>query len=303
MTRIDILAGFLGAGKTTLILEMLKSPPAGERIAICENEYGEVGIDGGTLMGRGVEVVEINAGCVCCTLSINLIMGLKLLIAQHHPDRILLEPTGLASLAEILGILDDDGIKRVATIGTAAAVLSGPALLADYDKFRRYFDSQIASATVLFLNRTGGMDDGERLALMDIIERINPAVRVVAEPYGSAELWEALDTPPDVPAAPFAAMQRLPKSWLLSFKQLSVDTGWSGSKERLKSFIDEKLPVGDVIRAKGFVRDADCVCYRAELAVGVWAFTAEDCGGKECMLFIGRNLAVNAIRQFFNSQA
>ena len=100
--------------------------------------------------------------------------------------------------------------------------------------YQKYFDNQIASASVVFLNRTGSLDDEGRLALMEIIERINPAIRVVAEPYGAADIWEALDAPPDVPDA---AVQRLPKSWLASFRQLSVDTGWNGSKERLESFM------------------------------------------------------------------
>jgi len=295
-TRIDILSGFLGAGKTTLILKLLESPPANEKLAICENEYGEVGIDGDALQGRGLEVLEVNAGCVCCTLSINLIAGLKLLIAQHHPDRILLEPTGLANLAEILSILSgDEGLARLAEVGTAAAVLDGSSLLKAYEQYHRYFDAQIASASVLFLNRSESLTEPERAAITERIAAVNPRVQVIAEPFSAAEAWQALDEPATQAGA---AWPSLPKSWLASFQQVAVETGWPGSRERLDAFIGSDLAAG-LVRAKGFVRDGQGARVRADFAGGQWAFAPAEGDGEDNLQLIGRRLPLNLIRQYF----
>lgn len=296
-TRIDILSGFLGAGKTTLILKLLECPPEGEKLAICENEYGEVGIDGDALSGRGLEVLEVNAGCVCCTLSINLIAGLKLLIARYHPNRILLEPTGLANLSEILNILaDDDGLAKLAQVGTAAAVLDGSSLLRVYEQYKRYFDAQIGSASVIFLNRSECLTEREREAIAELIAAVNPHVRVVAEPFGAEEAWQALDTQA---IATDTVWPALPKAWLESFQQTAVETGWPGSRERLDAFIASALADG-LVRAKGHVTDGQGNCFRADFAGGQWSFVPGEEGGSQ-MQFIGRRLPLHLVRGFFES--
>jgi G3E family GTPase len=294
--RIDVISGFLGAGKTTLILEMLKGIPEGERLAVCENEYGEVGIDGDVLKSQNLEVLEINAGCVCCTLSYNLVAGIKLLVARYHPTRILLEPTGLASLAEILNILRDEDLEKLITIGTPAAVVDGGAMLKGYERFRRFYESLLATATVVFLNRTEALDDGQKLELAALIQGINPAARLVAEPFDSSGIWDALDMPQEASAAAPAA---LPKAWLEQFKQLSVQTGWRGSKERLEQFIQLGLMQGEVIRAKGYVYDKEGARFRADFSGGQWELKPTGEGGLDCLQLIGRNLPMGTIKQQF----
>ena len=296
-TRIDVISGFLGAGKTTLILKLLENPPPDCRIAVVENEYGEVGIDGDVLKDRGVEVAEVNAGCVCCTLSGNLIAGIKLLVARYRPDRILLEPTGLANLWEVLNILKDEDVLKLAEIGAAAAVLDSSVLLRIYEPYQRYFDAQIGSASAVFLNRTDGLDDEARLGVYELIRRINPRARVLAEPVSAEDAWQALNQPYDPPEQPW---QGLPKAWLQSFKQVAVDTAWPGSRERLQEFLRPGQPFGAVIRAKGHVYDGEGARWRMDLSGGALSFEPAPQGGEDRVQLIGRNLPVNMVRRFFD---
>jgi G3E family GTPase len=296
--RIDVISGFLGAGKTTLILELIKRIPEGERIAVCENEYGEVGIDSDALKGRDFEVVEINAGCVCCTLPLNLISGIKMLIAQHHPTRIILEPTGIASLSEILRILQDKDLAGVADIGTPAAVIDGGATLSYFERFRAGIENQIAAASVLFVNRIDQLSGEEKLELGELIERINPEAHIVAEPLDAAAIWKALDAPRHVTST----ILGLPKSWMHGFKQVAVFTGWPGSREKLDEFLAAQLPVGVIVRAKGYVTDGRSARFRVDLAGNAWSYRPVEKDGPDMLQFIGRNLAVNIIEKFFIEQ-
>lgn len=293
--RIDIISGFLGAGKTTFILEMLKRIPEGERVAVCENEYGEVGIDGDVLKGQNLEVVEINAGCVCCTLPFNLTSGTKMLVSQYHPTRIILEPTDIASLSEILNILRNEDIANVAEIGTPAAVIDGGATLSYFERFRAGIENQIRAASVLFVNRTDKLNVEEKLELGGLIEGINPQALIVAEPFDAAAIWEALDTP----AHTSIAVRGLPESWTHSFKQVAVDTGWPGSRERLEEFLAVRLPIGVIVRAKGYVTDGFGARFRMDLAGDEWSCQPVEKDGPDMLQFIGRNLAINRIKEFF----
>lgn len=294
-TRIDILSGFLGAGKTTLLLKLFECPPKDEKIAICENEYGEVGIDGKIFHDRDIAVMEVNAGCVCCTLSGNLIAGLKLLIAQSRPDRILLEPSGLANLAEILNILRDDGLEKLAYVGTPAAVLDGSAFLGFYEKYRLYFDTQLGSADVVFLNRTESLRGEECLKLAELISQANPQIKILAEPYRAEEAWQALSGPYEPSVDGWG---ELPKTWLSSFRQAAVQTGFPGSRERLGSFMDSPLAAG-LVRAKGYVRDHTGARFRVDYAGGRWAFVPDDGRSRDVLQLIGRNLPLFSIKSYF----
>lgn len=295
--RIDVISGFLGAGKTTLILEMIGKVPPGEKIAVCENEYGEAGIDGDTLRDQGLEVVDINAGCICCTLSINLIAGIKLIAARFRPTRIILEPTGLASLPDILNILRDEGVRSVAAVGTPAAVLDGGAMLANFERFQAYFKSQIAAASVVFLNRTEKMSEEERRELAALIESFNPNARVVEEPYEAGDIWAALDAPAE--ASPGAS--RPSRFWKKDFNQVSVQTRWPGSKERLEEFLPGLQRAGDIIRAKGYVSDCSGGRFRVDLSGGLWSYRSAGSSGSDMLQFIGRNLDTEVIKGFFKA--
>jgi G3E family GTPase len=180
-------------------------------------------------------------------------------------------------------------------VGTVAAVIDGGAMLANFEKYKSYFEGQIASADVLFVNRTGALADRERLTLAELIQAVNPHVRIVAEPFSPEVIWCALDAPAENSGIIAAG---LPKAWLRQFKQLSVETGWDGSLEKLQEFFHGN-GFGELIRAKGYVYDAGGVRYHADLAGGELAFEPAGTGGPDCVQLIGRNLSISLIKQYF----
>ena len=155
MTKVNIISGFLGAGKTTLIKKLLDGAFEGEKVVLLENEYGEVGIDGGFMKDSGIQVTEINSGCICCTLVGDFSDALVKMIETYHPDRILIEPSGVGKLSDIRKVVSDVAAEH------PELVLAGCATVADVSKCRMYaknfgefFLDQIQSAETIILSRT-----------------------------------------------------------------------------------------------------------------------------------------------------
>ena len=154
MTRIDIFSGFLGAGKTTLIKKLIKEAYAGEKLVLIENEFGEIGIDGGFLRDAGIEITEMNSGCICCSLVGDFTTALAEVLEQFHPDRILIEPSGVGKLSDV--------IRAVEGVLCEDVVLGGFTTVADVNKckmymknFGEFFNDQIEHANTVILSRTG----------------------------------------------------------------------------------------------------------------------------------------------------
>ena len=153
MTRIDIYSGFLGAGKTTLIKKLIAEGYAGQKIVLIENEFGEIGIDGGFLKDAGVEINEINSGCICCSLTGDFKKALLMVDDQYHPDRIVIEPSGVGKLSEVAA--------AVMAAGEGRFVLGGMTTVVDCKKakmyiknFGEFFNDQVATANCVALSRT-----------------------------------------------------------------------------------------------------------------------------------------------------
>lgn len=292
--RLDILAGFLGVGKTTLLRQLLEKTDPMMRIAVCENEYGEVGLDGLALRDDRFELMELNAGCICCTLGPALLMGLKTLCARFHPDRILLEPTGLASLADIRMLLDDPGVSKVLDVGSAVAVISGQAFEHDMPRFERYYGDLIASASCICLNRTSGMSQDSREQLLSMIVERNFGATLLEDPQDGAQIWQAMESSVLPPNG-----EPQPRRWLATFKEAAVPTGWPGSRERLEAFFTGNPQCGDILRAKGFAQDAGGVWWHADYAGGALRFESAAGQTVPWMQFIGRNLSVTKLKAFF----
>ena len=151
MTKIDIFSGFLGAGKTTLIKKLLNEAYAGEKLVLIENEFGEIGIDGGFMQDAGIEVTEMNSGCICCSLVGDFGKALCQVLEQYHPDRILIEPSGVGKLSDI--------IKAVQGIDAEEVLLNGFTTVADVKKckmymknFGEFFNDQIENAGCIVLS-------------------------------------------------------------------------------------------------------------------------------------------------------
>jgi len=186
MTKIDIISGFLGAGKTTLIKKLINEGFKGEKLVLIENEFGEIGIDGGFLSDAGIEVTEMNSGCICCSLVGDFSKALVQVLETYHPDRIIIEPSGVGKLSDV--------IKAVRDIDNNDIVLNSFTTVADAKKckmymknFGEFFNNQIEFAKSIVLSHTKGLDD----------EKINQAVKLIREHNKNATLittdWNEID--------------------------------------------------------------------------------------------------------------
>ena len=186
ITKVDIFSGFLGAGKTSLIKKLIEEEFSGQRLAIIENEFGEIGIDGSILKHSGVAVRELTSGCICCTLTGDFEKAIEEVVAAYSPDRIIIEPSGVAKLSEIISLCKGDklqGLLAVNMIITVVDALKYPLYKANFGEF---FDDQIGNAGTLVLSRTGKISDSDLESLVGSLRQTNPAASVMTTP------WETL---------------------------------------------------------------------------------------------------------------
>ena len=153
MTKIDVYSGFLGAGKTTLIKKMISEAYAGQRLVLIENEFGEIGIDGGFLQDAGINITEMNSGCICCSLVGDFGKALAQVIEQYNPDRIIIEPSGVGKLSDVIG-----AVKKVVghdvELGYAVAVADANKVKVYMKNFGEFYNNQIETASTIILSRT-----------------------------------------------------------------------------------------------------------------------------------------------------
>ena len=186
MTKIDIFSGFLGAGKTTLIKKLISEAYSGEKLVLIENEFGEIGIDGGFLKEAGVEITEMNSGCICCSLVGDFGEALKKVLKDFAPDRILIEPSGVGKLSDV--------IKAVEGIGSSDAVLNGFTTVADVNKckmymknFGEFFNDQIENAGCIVLSHTGGASEEKIAQTVVLLKEHNDSAVIVTTPWEDLE--------------------------------------------------------------------------------------------------------------------
>lgn len=186
MTKIDIFSGFLGAGKTTLIKKLIKEAYAGERLVLIENEFGEIGIDGGFLKEAGVEITEMNSGCICCSLVGDFTEALGQVLARFAPDRILIEPSGVGKLSDV--------IRAVEKVTSETVKLNSFTVIVDATKCRIYmknfgefYNDQIEHAGCIVLSRTDGMTEEKLAACIELLRGHNQTATVITTP------WSQLD--------------------------------------------------------------------------------------------------------------
>ena len=153
MTKIDIVSGFLGAGKTTLIKKLLKEALAGTKVVLIENEFGEIGIDGGFLKESGIEIREMNAGCICCSLVGDFGTSLKEVMETYAPERILIEPSGVGKLSDVMRAINDASEHTQMHLNSAVAVVDAAKCKVYLKNFGEFFDNQIAYAGTIILSR------------------------------------------------------------------------------------------------------------------------------------------------------
>ena len=184
MTKIDIFSGFLGAGKTTLIKKLLKEALSGEKVVLIENEFGEIGIDGGFMKEAGIEVTEMNSGCICCSLVGDFGEALKKVIDQYHPDRILIEPSGVGKLSDVIRAVE--GVEKdipEASMGSFVTVADAMKCRMYIKNFGEFFLNQIEYAGTILLSRTQKMTEAKLQQALALIREHNEKARIITTPW------------------------------------------------------------------------------------------------------------------------
>ena len=200
MTKIDIISGFLGAGKTTFIKKLLKEAIAGEKVVLIENEFGEIGIDGGFLKDSGIEIREMNSGCICCSLVGDFGRSLNEVLTKYTPDRVIIEPSGVGKLSDVMKAVCD-------VAGEIDVVLNGSVTVVDAQKckmymknFGEFFNNQIESAGTIVLSRTDVADTDKVTQCVEMIREKNPKAAIVTTPIDKLtgeQLLEIIEKPTD----------------------------------------------------------------------------------------------------------
>ena len=200
MTKIDIISGFLGAGKTTFIKKLLKEAIAGEKVVLIENEFGEIGIDGGFLKDSGIEIREMNSGCICCSLVGDFGRSLNEVLTKYTPDRVIIEPSGVGKLSDVMKAVCD-------VAGEIDVVLNGSVTVVDAQKckmymknFGEFFNNQIESAGTIVLSRTDVADADKVAQCVKMIREKNPKAAIVTTPIDKLtgeQLLEIIEKPTD----------------------------------------------------------------------------------------------------------
>ena len=181
--KIDIYSGFLGAGKTTLIKKMIQQAYAGQKLVLIENEFGEIGIDGGFLQDAGINITEMNSGCICCSLVGDFGKALTQVIEQYNPDRIVIEPSGVGKLSDVIG-----AVKKVTnaeiTLGYTVAVVDAGKVKVYMKNFGEFYNNQIETASTIILSRTDSVPQAKLDAAVALLREHNEKATIITTPWG-----------------------------------------------------------------------------------------------------------------------
>ena len=194
MTKIDIISGFLGAGKTTLIKKLLKDALAGTRVVLIENEFGEIGIDGGFLKESGIEIREMNSGCICCSLVGDFGTSLREVMDKYAPERILIEPSGVGKLSDVMKAVQDAAEGSDMALNSAVAVVDASKCKLYIKNFGEFFVNQIEYAGTIILTRTDKVNDAKIAECVEILRQHNQKATIITTPVAQLDGAKILET-------------------------------------------------------------------------------------------------------------
>ena len=195
MTKIDIYSGFLGAGKTTLIKKMISEGYQGQKLVLIENEFGEIGIDGGFLQEAGINITEMNSGCICCSLVGDFGKALEKVISEYHPDRVIIEPSGVGKLSDVIAAVEKVTCEEV-TLGYTVAVADAGKVKLYMKNFGEFYNNQIETASTIILSRTDAIPQAKLDTAVALLREHNTVATIVTTPWGDltgAQLIEAME--------------------------------------------------------------------------------------------------------------
>ena len=198
MTKIDIISGFLGAGKTTLIKKLLQEAFQEEQVVLIENEFGEIGIDGGFLKEAGIEIREMNSGCICCSLVGDFGASLKEVIDKYHPDRILIEPSGVGKLSDVIRAVKDVQEETGLVLNSYTTVVDAKKCKMYMRNFGEFFNNQVEYAGAIIMSRTDIVDDEKAMQSMELLRGLNAKAAIITTPIENLDgkkLLEVMEHP------------------------------------------------------------------------------------------------------------
>mgnify|MGYP001433727952 CR=1 FL=1 len=201
MTKVDVISGFLGAGKTTLIKKMLKEALSGQKIVLIENEFGEIGIDGGFMQEAGIQVTEMNSGCICCSLVGDFGEALKQVLTQYHPDRILIEPSGVGKLSDVIRAVEEIAQQVPIVLNATVAVVDAGKCNLYMKNFGEFFNNQVESAKAIVLSRTQKISQEKMDACVSILREHNTTAPIFTTPWdeiGGAMMLDVIEKAPSL---------------------------------------------------------------------------------------------------------
>lgn len=183
MTKIDIISGFLGAGKTTLIKKLLQEALNGQKVVLIENEFGEIGIDGGFLKDAGIQITEMNSGCICCSLVGDFGAALKKVVEQYHPDRIIIEPSGVGKLSDVIAAVMNVAGEIDLDLNSFVTVADATKCKMYMKNFGEFYNNQVESANTIILSRTQGMKEEKLAQAVSMIQDKNAKAKIITTPW------------------------------------------------------------------------------------------------------------------------
>ena len=198
MTKIDIISGFLGAGKTTFIKKLLEEAIAGEKVVLIENEFGEIGIDGGFLQDSGIEIREMNSGCICCSLVGDFGKSLEEVLTKYKPERVIIEPSGVGKLSDVMNAVRDVAKNLDVKLNSAVTIVDATKCKMYMKNFGEFFNNQIENAGTIVMSRTDVADSRKVLADVDLLREHNKDASIVTTPIDQltgAQLLELIEKP------------------------------------------------------------------------------------------------------------
>lgn len=183
MTKIDIISGFLGAGKTTFIKKLLEEAIAGEQVVLIENEFGQIGIDGGFLKNSGIEIREMNSGCICCSLVGDFGKSLEEVLTKYQPDRVIIEPSGVGKLSDVMKAVRDVASTLDVVLNSAVTIVDASKCKMYMKNFGEFYNNQVESANTIILSRTQGMKEEKLAQAVSMIQDKNAKAKIITTPW------------------------------------------------------------------------------------------------------------------------
>lgn len=309
-TKVDIVSGFLGSGKTTLIKKLVTEEYKGENIVVVENELGKVNIDGGVLKSTGIVVEEITAGCICCSLTEDFISSIMKVKERFNADRIIIEPTGVAKLSEILNICKDKKYEDLIEINNVVTVVDVKRFELSISYSKEFIDDQIRITKSIILSKTSGIEDTIIQDVVNYIKKINNTVNIVNLQWEKATAKEIINDMENryeivndrSKLGKIVGGRIHPSNSSHKFDTWEFETNKNFNPERIENIfrmLKNESEYGNIIRGKGILKDTEDQWFKFDFVPGDITFDEYTTEGNGSICIIGLNLNKNNILKLF----